>query len=179
MFPHRFETERLIIRKILISDAAAMFENWTQDHEVTKYLAWKPHSSLLITQQFLQKRLNDWHVGIQLTFVIIQKENNKLIGMIDVRIKEHRADLGYVLARNEWNKGFMTETLQGMIQVLFGQSYIYRIWATCDVDNLNSEAVLLKVGMTYEGILKGWRLRPNLSDLPRDVKSFSLIRNSN
>jgi len=171
-----FETARLIVRKPVLEDAQEMFGNWAQDEDVTKYLAWKPHQSISETRLFLKKRINDWLIGQQITYVIIQKDNQKMIGMIDIRIKDHRADLGYVLAKNEWNMGFMTEVVKGMIEVLFNESSIYRIWATCDIDNLNSEAVLKKAGLTYEGVLKGWRLRPNISTIPRDVKSFSLLR---
>lgn len=41
----RLETDRLILRRYEIEDAAAMFENWASDPEVTKFLMWKTHSN--------------------------------------------------------------------------------------------------------------------------------------
>ncbi len=147
-----------------------------QDATVTKYLAWKPHTSIEMTAAFVAKRMKDWAIGYQLTFVIMKKENHEMIGMIDVRIKDHRADLGYVLAQKEWNNGYMTEAVKAMIAELFSHPAIYRVWATCDIENEHSVSVLKKAGLEYEGILKGWRLRPNISDVPRDVKSFALLK---
>lgn len=36
----RYETERLILRPFVESDAQSVFENWASDDEVTKYLTW-------------------------------------------------------------------------------------------------------------------------------------------
>lgn len=34
----RLETERLVLRRFVNEDAAAMYKNWAADEEVTKYL---------------------------------------------------------------------------------------------------------------------------------------------
>lgn len=34
----KLETDRLILRRYVIEDAAAMYNNWASDKEVTKYL---------------------------------------------------------------------------------------------------------------------------------------------
>ena len=39
------ETDRLILRRFVSEDAAAMYKNWASDDEVTKYLIWPTHSS--------------------------------------------------------------------------------------------------------------------------------------
>ncbi len=57
---------------------------------------------------------------------------------------------------------------------------IFRIWATCDVQNPASARVLEKAGMTKEGILRRRTRRPNLgSDVPRDDLVYSWARKSN
>ena len=38
------ETNRLILRRYVSDDAAAMFKNWAPDSEVTKYLMWRRHT---------------------------------------------------------------------------------------------------------------------------------------
>ena len=47
-------TERLILRKFSIDDAADMFNNWANDEKVTKFLTWQPHQSIDATRQLLQ-----------------------------------------------------------------------------------------------------------------------------
>ena len=41
----RLETERLILRRYVSEDAAAVYKNWASDDEVTKYLTWPTHKS--------------------------------------------------------------------------------------------------------------------------------------
>ena len=52
----RIETDRLILRRYEIKDAAAMFKNWASDSEVTKFLMWKTHSN----QEESQRIIDDW-----------------------------------------------------------------------------------------------------------------------
>ena len=52
----RIETDRLILRKYVIEDAAAMYKNWASDKEVTKYLTWPPHANQKISQGVIE----DW-----------------------------------------------------------------------------------------------------------------------
>ena len=37
----RMETKRLVLRPYVIEDADAMFRNWANDPQVTKYLSWE------------------------------------------------------------------------------------------------------------------------------------------
>lgn len=41
--PEEFFTARFLVRRIVPTDAEAIFEGWNTDPEVTKYLTWKPH----------------------------------------------------------------------------------------------------------------------------------------
>lgn len=47
------ETERLILRRFELSDAQAMFDNWANDDEVTKYLTWPAHADMSVTEELL------------------------------------------------------------------------------------------------------------------------------
>ena len=49
------ETERLILRKLRVEDAEAMFRNWASDPEVTKFLTWPPHASVDATRELLSE----------------------------------------------------------------------------------------------------------------------------
>ena len=46
----KLETERLVLRRYIPEDAAAMYKNWASDKEVTKFLTWPPHASQKVSQ---------------------------------------------------------------------------------------------------------------------------------
>jgi RimJ/RimL family protein N-acetyltransferase len=85
-------------------------------------------------------------------------------------------DLGYVLERASWGKGYMTEAVRFLVDWAVSQPSIYRVWATCDVTNLASAHVLEKVGMQREGVLRRWIMHPNLSEEPRDCYCYALVK---
>jgi RimJ/RimL family protein N-acetyltransferase len=96
--------------------------------------------------------------------------------MLELRLSGHRAELGYVLARDWWGRGFMTEAARAAVEWALGQPGIVRVWAVTDVDNHGSARVLEKIGMQREGLLRRWIVHPNLSPEPRDCWCFGRVR---
>lgn len=41
---YTIETKRLLLRKFMVEDAEAMFQNWASDKEVTKFLTWPAYT---------------------------------------------------------------------------------------------------------------------------------------
>jgi [ribosomal protein S5]-alanine N-acetyltransferase len=169
------ETERLVLRPARADDAEAIFAGYATDAEVTRYLVWRPHRSIEETHEFLRNaamRIDDAH----LNWVITVQPEDRVRGMISLRRNGFKADVGYVLSRECWGSGYMTEALRAVIAYGFSQPGLYRIWALCDVDNLASARVMEKAGMTFEGVLRRFVLHPNLSREPRDARCYSIVR---
>ena len=47
------ETERLILRRLTMADADAVYRNWASDPEVTRFLTWPTHPDPEVTRQVL------------------------------------------------------------------------------------------------------------------------------
>lgn len=47
------ETPRLLLRRLMPSDAPMMYTNWANDPEVTRWLRWMPHKDVAETQELL------------------------------------------------------------------------------------------------------------------------------
>lgn len=56
-----------------------------------------------------------------------------------------------MLNRNYWNRGFITESLELVIEILFKEYKVNRIGSTHYVGNEASGKVMRKCGMQYEG----------------------------
>ena len=114
------ETERLILRKLTENDAEKMFENWTNDEEVCKYLTWLPHRSIEVTREILEDWLEDYDDPKTVRFGIELKSNHDLIGEIDVvKYIDDLPVLGYASSRKYWGNGYMQEAARKMLEHLF------------------------------------------------------------
>ena len=55
-------TPRLYLRRFEVSDAQMVFNNWSSDEEVAKFVAWAPHENVEMTQRILES----WERAYQL-----------------------------------------------------------------------------------------------------------------
>ncbi len=174
--PEQIQTERLTLCKPLMDDARAIFETWAQDPEVTRALTWLPHEDIDATRSVLQKMIDAWKMETRFVFVIFEKSSNQTAGMIEIRMEGHKAELGYVLARKYWNQGYMTEAARALTAWAFQQPQIYRVYATTSVDNIGSQRVMEKIGMTREGLLRRYILHPSVGSVPMDSYIYAVVR---
>lgn len=174
--PTHIETARLILRKPVAADTARIYEAYARDAEVTRYLTWRPHRTLADGEEPAAQRLAAWETGRYFSWVITLKEGGELIGMISARPEDWRVDLGYVLARAYWGRGYMTEAVRAVTDWALGEPEVFRVWAVCDVENPASARVLEKAGLRREGILRRWSVHPNVSDKPRDCLCFAKVK---
>jgi len=174
--PSTFETERLSLRQPTPDDAISIFEQYAKDPEVTKYLSWRPHKSISQTDKYINRCLSVWNSQSAFPYVLVKKKDIQLIGMIEIRIDSQKVDLGYVLTKSEWGKGYMPEAVTVLTNWSLRQNNIYRVWAVCDPENNSSARVMEKVGMQKEGVLKRWSTRPNINPEPRDCLCYSICK---
>jgi [ribosomal protein S5]-alanine N-acetyltransferase len=152
------DTDRLILRKFNILDSQALFNNWANDPEVTKFLTW-PH---LLTVDAAHSILSDWINSYSnnrfYQWAIVLKENgDEPIGTISVVHMKEEIDMvhiGYCIGRKWWNKGITSEAFKGIIPFLIERVGVKRIESRHDPRNLNSGKVMLKCGLQYEGTLR-------------------------
>jgi RimJ/RimL family protein N-acetyltransferase len=104
------------------------------------------------------------------------RKSGALLGSLSATPSEHRVELGYLMARDFWGRGFMTEAVEVVTSWWLDSGGAHRVWAVCDVENRASARVLEKAGFMLEGTLRKWSRQPNMGDEPRDVLCFSRIR---
>jgi RimJ/RimL family protein N-acetyltransferase len=176
IWPHEIRTARLTLRRPHDGDAPAVFEGYAADAEVTRYLTWRPHGTLEATRAFLRRCAAGWEAGTDLTWALTLTGDDRLIGMVGMRPRGHKPDIGYVMTRRHWGQGLMPEAAAAVVDLAFGDPAVYRVWAVCDVDNHASARVLEKIGMAREGVLRRWIVHPNVSTSPRDAYCYARVR---
>jgi [ribosomal protein S5]-alanine N-acetyltransferase len=177
--PRTFTTPRLRLRPPLPDDAPAMFESYTRDREVTRYVSWAPHPNVEATRQFIEQFcVAGWATGEAFPWLITVAEDDAVAGMLDLRPLATRVEVGYVLARRYWGRGLMTEAARAVVDWAIAQPDVYRVWAVVDLENVASQRVLEKTGMAREGILRRWMVAPTLGPVPRDVWCFARVKDT-
>jgi ribosomal-protein-alanine N-acetyltransferase len=173
--PATLETARLRLRPAVVEHAPIIFETWAQDPEVSRYVTWPPHRSVDETRGFLQYCAEGWEKNGPFNWAIVLRENGRVVGIIELRPQGHRVEMGYVLARPYWGRGFMSETARALVGWSLDQTEVHRVWAVCDVENLASARVLEKAGMEREAMLRRWAI-VNASPLPRHAWCYARVK---
>ena len=150
------ETSRLILRKAVWDDAELMFRNWASDPAVTKYLTWPPHESIAVTQKILESWLAGYENRDYYQWMIVLKQTGEPIGSLNVSTvgRAESAHIGYCIGKSWWHQGIMSETLQAVIDYLFGEVGYHRIESMHDPNNPHSGGVMRKCGMQHEGTMR-------------------------
>ena len=141
------ETERLVLRPVMLDDAEAMFE-YASNKENTRY-TFPTNQSLEetknnIAQFYLVNPLGRW--GIEL------KSNGQFIGTIDLHKIDpvlKKAAIGYIINKKYWNQGLTTEANRAVIELAFEKIGMNKLTALHDKDNPASGKVMEKSGMRF------------------------------
>ena len=174
--PRTLETPRLQLRPPRLDDAEAIFTGYARDPEVSRFLPWTAHSSLADTRAFLRECLDAWRGKSRFPWAITLRPGAFPIGMIELRLLGHMGDVGYVLSRAQWGKGYMTEALRVVIDATLALDGVYRVSAVCDVENVASARVMEKAGMEREGVLRRFLMHSAMSAEPRDAYCYAKTR---
>jgi RimJ/RimL family protein N-acetyltransferase len=171
-----WETSRLSARPASSADAQVLFDDYARDPAVAKYMTWRQHQSVDETVAFLRRCEKEWEDGSAFPWTLWLKSGGGFVGVIELRMSGATVNVGYALSRAYWRQGFMSEALLAVVQWALAQPTIYRVWATCDVENVRSARVMERVGMQREGILRNWIIHPNISDKPRDCFCYAIVK---
>ncbi|HET7312951.1 GNAT family N-acetyltransferase [Salinisphaera sp.] len=175
--PRAIDTARLHLRPPEPTDAAAIFA-YASDPVATRYMIWPTAEDIDDTHDFLDDVAAGWAEGDDFCYAITDRASGAVCGAASCQFDQHGAEIGYILAPTVWGRGLATEAARAMLEAAWTNAGLYRVWATCDVDNLASARVLEKLGMRLEGRLARWAPCPNLGagPAPRDALCYALTR---
>jgi len=148
------DTDRLILRRLSVNDAEAMYNNWASDEEVTKYLTWPAHSSIDLTTQVIKSWVADYAKDDFYQWAIVPKDLNQPIGIISVVEQDSSMEMvhiGYCIGKDWWGQGYTSEALNRVIQFFFEEVQLNRLESQHDPCNPGSGKVMQKCGLQYEG----------------------------
>lgn len=172
--PH-LESERLMLRPLTPADLEFVYQHFSNP-DITRYL----HDEEPIRTREEAQAIVDFYTepGIKPynRWVIISKASGKPIGSCGYhnwRKRHFRAEIGFDLAKDCWNQGFMTEALSIAIEFGFVQMELNRIEALAHPQNLASIRLLEKLRFQNEGIHRDYYYQGGMF---HDCLRYSLLR---
>ena len=132
-------TPRLTLRGVRPADLEDLFEVFS-DPEVMRYWSTPPHASAQVTQGNLFRQIRA--AKQQLTYFVIEKDG-RAIGNAGM----YRApEVGFILHREYWRQGIITEAMTAIIPYLFAETQVDALTADADPRNKASVAALVSLG---------------------------------
>ncbi|MDI6739387.1 MAG: GNAT family N-acetyltransferase [Candidatus Edwardsbacteria bacterium] len=168
-------TPRLRLRAFSLNDAPDMFE-YASDPEVTRYVFWFPHESIQASIEFLNRHVQLAQNGEVTSWAMEHRADGKMIGTCGFvwwRPEHGKAEIAFAISRKYWNKGLTTEAVNACIRFGFETMQLNRIEARCMPDNVGSERVMQKCGMSCEGTFRQTML---VKGKYIDLKMYAILR---
>jgi len=173
--PPELRTDRLLLRPISRQDTAAFFEIHS-DADAMRYWTHAPITESSQAESLVQKELEWTASGVCINWGIALPDSNLLIGkctLFQFSAQNRRAELGYILNRSYWRRGYMSETLRCVLDFAFGPLGLHRLEADTDPGNAASLTLLEKFGFRREGL---FRERWNVSGRWLDSLMLGLLK---
>ena len=159
-------TARTLMRRIRPQDLEDVYA-YASDPRVSEYLLWYPHPNSSYTRDYLayldrmyrRGEFYDWGVEVDGHMI-------GTAGFTSFDLENNSAEIGYVLNRSWWGKGFATEVARAVISFGFEILELQRISARYLSGNDHSRRVMEKCNMLYEGIQRdGVRVKGGYSNV--------------
>ncbi|MBL7936429.1 MAG: GNAT family N-acetyltransferase [Bacteroidia bacterium] len=150
------ETERLILRRAVLDDAQDYFE-LRSNVEAMKYISKPIQTSVEETKTLIYKINEMINCNDGIGWAVCFKENPKMIGTVSfhrIDKQNYRAETGYMLHPDYWQRGIISEAVKAIIDYGFGKMQLHSIEAHIDPKNIGSEKVLTKLHFEKEAYFK-------------------------
>jgi [ribosomal protein S5]-alanine N-acetyltransferase len=136
----KIETERLILRKIVLNDSVSLYRSGCLGEDL--------EDAANIVLEMIRYYGDDANYNWGIEY------DKKVIGRIkvtEISPRDNYMQIGYDIGAAYRGRGIMSEALKAVISFLFDQIGVHRIYGQCRVNNAASARVMQKAGMICEG----------------------------
>jgi len=148
--------DRIRLRKLGEEDTADMHALYS-DEVAMAYWGTPATSTTEESRQLVLRDIRAVDNRSALFWAIVWKATGTVIGKCTLwqySENNQRAEVGYILNRQYWRLGLMTEALAAMIDYAFSGLGLHRLEADTDSNNTASLALLEKLGFQREGLFR-------------------------
>ncbi|WP_423917351.1 GNAT family N-acetyltransferase [Frigoribacterium sp. 2-23] len=154
--PTPITTGRLVLRAFELFDGPARLRYQGRE-DVSQYLFREPHDAVSVlagirrNQEGVFRQKDD-----RLLLAVTLEADGALVGEVSARlhdVESAQVEIGWVFDPDHAGRGYATEAAEALIQHLFFDQRVHRIFARLDADNIASARLCERLGMSREGHL--------------------------
>jgi ribosomal-protein-alanine N-acetyltransferase len=151
------QTIRLTLRPLLADDAGDL-QHIYQTEDVLRYFPTTTPPPLEKVQRFIGSQQEHWDKYGYGNWGILPKGGHQIMGWAGLQYlpELNETEVGYLLDKPFWGKGFATEAARASLQFGFERCALDHIIALVHLDNLASRRVIQKCGFTYMETIHLW-----------------------
>ncbi|WP_423219691.1 GNAT family N-acetyltransferase [Clostridium hydrogeniformans] len=145
-----------MLREIREDDVEDLYEI-LKDPDIAKYEYFYPITSIEEVISFIKRYKKEKVEKEEITWGVVLKETNKLIGTCCIGSFDEgsrRGEVGYDIVKSQWGKGYGTEAVKKVVDFGFNVIGLNRIEAFITPENYGSIKVLKKLNFIEEGIVR-------------------------
>ncbi len=170
------ESERVRLRMMQMDDLDDYYAYVSQP-EIARYNSWQPPRSLAECRVFFGGRVIERYKSMLPTpWGVVDKVTGRLVGQCGFTQWypiSMRAEIAYGISKAYWGRGYMPEAVRIVLAFGFRVLGIERIQAACIAENVASERVMQKVGMSFEEMQREYSF---VHERYEDLKLYSIRR---
>lgn len=171
--PFSLSAQRLQLRSLSADDAPAVFRLFS-DPEAMRYWSSAPWDNAQQAQDYIAAAFAGYESGELLRMGV--EIDGQLAGVINLYAfsrQNRRCDIGYMLGRPFWGRGYMQEAMAALIDYAFRVLRLHRIEADIDPRNAASAKLLKSLHFVHEGHMRErWIVNGEICD----TDFFGLLR---
>ena len=171
------ESTHLRIEPLTVARIPELFSAIGTDPEIYQWLPFSTPSDLDEFSKIFQNFVDESTSGKRVAFAVVLKSTGLAIGttsFLDLNPTHRSIEIGSTFYAKEYWRSFVnTECKLMMLSDAFEVRGAERVTLKTDSQNERSRAAILRLGASYEGILRHHMLRPN--GTWRDSAYFSIL----
>ncbi len=146
--------------------------------EVFRYLIIPPFRTVADAEHYVDDALAAQATGAEVAFATVRQDDGRVVGttrFLDIRRPHRGLEIGWTwITPAAQRTAVNTEAKYLMLRQAFEGWGALRVQLKTDVNNAKSRAAILRLGASFEGILRKQMLRPH-DGYERDTAMFSII----
>ncbi|MCH4886851.1 GNAT family N-acetyltransferase [Acidaminobacter sp. JC074] len=147
-------SKRLIFEP-LSEDILNDMHTYVSDEDVSRFIGWPLTKELEETKDYLNKLFeNEKNKTHEYASMVFDGRHIGTVMLFNFSYEAKNLEIGYVMHRDFWHKGLMTEAVSLMMDYIEKETDFHKVCARVVSGNMASGKVLEKNGFDREGLLK-------------------------